>query len=85
MIKENWLIKHKNSMDVCFDICDVVFCGNKLILWGFWINMGYEKSWVIDPNCLNKITIEKSKVTDLLCTDDRYAKCFRYCDWKEVV
>jgi hypothetical protein len=80
MIRKNDIIKHKNSMDVCFSVGAVYVGSTHFKVVGFWMNQGYVNSWGLLDRRVT-IKIQKDKICDLLYTTDN-VDCYRYADWK---
>ncbi len=75
------IIKHKYSMDVCFDVYSKHdYGGSSVKLKGMWINMGFKQSYSIAKA---NIAIKKSDWNNWLICDGPPNKCLRYCDWRE--
>jgi len=81
-IKPNNVIKHEKFIDVCFQVSQASELDGAFIIKGLWINMGFERSWIIDKG---EIFI---KIKDLdkwyMCTDIAQNPCLRYCEWRKI-
>lgn len=67
------IIRHKRFMDVCFEIVTQNSGGE---FTGYWWNMGYKNSWVIEYGTLSEIIwSEWEKLAD------PDIKCYRYGKW----
>ncbi len=83
MIKPNQIIKHIRAMDVCFLVDKVrgPYGPNQRVeLTGEWINMGFEKSFLIGERQKIKMTLAKSLEWQI-CMDPA-VECLRYAEWK---
>ena len=72
------IVKHKNSMDVCYYLhrheesdymCDIM-------------NQGYTESWFLGQKCL--ITKEQLANGDWLKFDGPSGNCLRYGNWSQI-
>jgi hypothetical protein len=73
------IIKHKNSMDVCFMISKVFTVHNRLKIKGFWINQGFVKSWALKSD---RIEIMKADYSNWLRSTTPHVECLRHSQWK---
>lgn len=73
------IIRHKRFMDVCFYVSDCKF--DFLYIEGYWINMGYVKSWFIDKQLVYG-TVE-NKADWEVCTGPDLP-CLRYQTWEPL-
>lgn len=80
-IRTGMVIRHKMFRDVAFSVSRCFDCGSRYEIKGFWINLGFEHSWIIDKA---KIDIEKADVHDWLYCGDNEAKCLRYENWLKL-
>ena len=79
------LLKHKNFLDVCFFADDISINSNNndIKLFGYWINMGYNESWLIDPYSPETIIIPFNKLNEWEITEDTQ-KCLRNSKWEPI-
>lgn len=63
-------------MDICFHITDSMY--DLLYIEGYWVNMGYTKSWYIN-NQLIKGTVQNKKDWEKYVDED--VNCLRYGKW----
>jgi hypothetical protein len=84
MIKDN-VIKHINSMDVCFEIVNVIRLHNKVKLKGYWINMGFKTSWILLGKT-STIEIFNKDISNWLvsCGNDTNPGCHRKDNWRVI-
>jgi len=80
-IQRDDLIKHRKSMDVCFQVVSVYKGSKAFKLKGYWMNQGRIESWLL----LSKhsyIEIQYENMKDILfATEIEDNTCFRYCGW----
>lgn len=87
MIKPGDMIKHKDAMDVCFDVHHVYDAGPTLDLTGLWWNMGFNRSWLCPTGkrggaAVVVIKVKKEDVDNWLSmVYPRANVCMRYCEW----
>lgn len=82
-IRKGDVIKHRNSMDVCFKVVSIYEGSDSWKIKGYWMNQGFHESWYLFANTTN-IAIKKDNVKDLLYTDKLHY-CYRHADWKYYV
>ncbi len=66
-------------MDLCFEVTSNMF--DLLYIEGYWINMGYVKSWYIDKKLVTGTVQRKDEWEKCL---DYGAKCLRYAKWEPL-
>lgn len=71
-------IKHKNAMDVCYLVRKVSRQNGSLLYDLTILNMGFEKSWIID-----KCKAEDIDLDNFLYYADE-AECLRNVNWQEI-
>lgn len=69
------IIRHKRFLDVCFEVSDEGSNG----VTGWWINMGYTKSWYIE-----RALIQIDNVRDWEKCLDPHIRCLRNARWKSL-
>lgn len=78
-IKPGDIIKHEKSVDVCFSVSGVSQKDDGFVVVGFWMNMGYTRSWMIDSG---HILIKYEDIPKwAVCIDAGSKPCIRYCTW----
>lgn len=82
-IKKGDVIKHRDSMDVCFEVVSIYEGSNSWKLKGFWINQGFVDSWRLFTTT-SRIVIKKDNVKDLFYTTD-IVPCYRKAEWSKYV
>lgn len=86
MILGGRIIRHKRAMDACFRVSKSYTFAHKTKLRGYWVNMGFKESFLLDENPRNiEIKTEDLKNWEVLSRNDEYIKCFRDGDWKPLV
>jgi hypothetical protein len=81
-IEPNSIIKHEKFMDVCFQVSQAFELGDDILIKGLWINMGFEKSWIIDKG---EIFIKRKDLDKwYVCADMTQNPCLRYCEWRKI-
>lgn len=82
MINPGDIIKHNNSMDVCFNVLSIDTYSS-IWLCGRWINMGFTKSWIIDSEPV-VINIQANDISNWKVCDNITDDCYRYSDWRSI-
>lgn len=78
------VIRHRKWKDVAFKV-DMALCEfGRYDIWGQWINLGFEKSWVIYDDVKITVMSEELGRGDFLYCCDPEAKCLRYEQWIEI-
>jgi hypothetical protein len=82
MIQKYDIIKHRDSMDVAFEVVSASSDDTHLILSGMWWNQGANRSWLL-PVPLVDIRIRREHVGNWLKLSLPRAdeRCLRHCDW----
>lgn len=78
------IIKHRKYRDAAFYVEKCFDVGHKLKIKGYWMNQGFEKSWIIDND---SIIIHKNKPCDRgqwFIANDPEVKCLRDTDWRPL-
>jgi hypothetical protein len=83
MIKQGDIIKHKRSMDVCFNVFTVESRMRLLAIRGAWINLGRKKSWLLDV-LPDVIMISINDLHDWEICKTPEVKCLRNSEWGPV-
>lgn len=83
-IRKGDVIKHRDSMDVCFEVVSVYEGSDSFKVKGFWVNQGFVNSWRLFPRT-NNIKIKKDNMKDILYTNDILVSCYRYANWTPYV
>ena len=85
MIRRNDVIKHEQSMDVCFDVINVYEGTDYYKIKGRWMNQGFVESFYMFSRTAT-IKIMKSNYSKLLyCMDPTSDPCLRKCQWRYYV
>lgn len=80
-IRKGDVIKHRDSMDVCFEVVSVYEGSNSWKLKGFWANQGFVNSWRLSGKTVH-IQIKKENVKDLFyINSDEPITCYRNAPW----
>lgn len=77
---EHLVLKHTNSMDVCFEVTHMYFNQHRqwLTVRGRWWNMGYVESW---PLASGMIYIKKEDISNWKMCNDLDSDCLRHDKW----
>jgi len=76
-------IKHNTAMDIAFRVSERAACSGGVLFSGWWINMGFTKSWFIpcqfDPDYF---IVPYSKLDQWSTTSNKTKlKSIRKCEW----
>jgi hypothetical protein len=81
-IEPNSIIKHEKFMDVCFQVLEASELYDTFNIKGWWVNMGFERSWIINKG---EIFIKRKDLDKwYMCTDAAQNPCLRYCEWQKI-
>lgn len=84
MLSRGQIIKHKNSMDVAFEIINFYEATECIKFEGRWLNQGHIESWYLLSKSSN-IKLPKSELKNILyCVDQTVDICLRKCEWASL-
>lgn len=75
------IIRHKKWEDVAFRVTDALVEFGRYQVWGQWVNMGQEKTWVITAGSHIKIQGESVDEGNWYYCLEPSAKCVRKEKW----
>jgi hypothetical protein len=80
------IIRHQRAMDVCFKVAKSYTFPHKTKLRGYWVNMGFKESFLLDENARNiEIMTKDLKNWEVLSKNDEFVKCYRDGHWKPLI